>query len=281
MTVSISDEKLSFQAAAHNVQYDSAGSGLPLIFVHGGAGSAKQWKRLFEHFRCTRHVFAYDLIGCGMSRPIDGTAVRCESFTYAHDVEVLCAAIDLLGGTADVVAHSGGSLGALLAALERPAAIRTLTVFEPVLFHLLRDADDPAYQPVRDHALAYRELFERHSAGAAMEAFVDLWNGPGAWQRLPDLVRDSMLSGARRLCCEWDLLLRGATPLTLDDLARLRTPVLYLCGDQTIAPVKRITEIAQAHLPNCRPVTVHGATHMAPFTHAAQVIADLEAHLAG
>jgi pimeloyl-ACP methyl ester carboxylesterase len=271
----------SFQAAGHNVHYDSAGSGLPLIFIHGSAGSAKQWKRLFEHFRQTRHVFAYDLIGCGMSRAVDvASPLSCERFTYAHDAQVLCAAIDLLGGHADVVAHSGGALGALLTALERPAAIRTLTVFEPVMFHLLRDADDPAFEPIRDHAVAYCDLFERHGPAAAMEAFVDLWNGPGAWQRLSGPIHNAMLSGASRLYCEWDRMLRGATPLTASDLARLRTPVLYVCGDRTIAPVKRITEIAQAHLPNCRPVTVQGATHMAPFTHAAQVIGDLEAHLA-
>src|ERR1044071_9240101 len=139
MTVSIGSEGVMerFQAAAHHVHCRSAGSGRPLIFVHGGAGSAKQWKRLFEHFRRSRHVFAYDLIGCGMSRPIDAGPLGCESFTYAHDAEVLCAAIDLLGGQADVVAHSGGALGALQAALERPDAIRTLTVFEPVLFQLL------------------------------------------------------------------------------------------------------------------------------------------------
>jgi pimeloyl-ACP methyl ester carboxylesterase len=284
MTSSISNEKLaddSFQAAAHHVHFDSAGSGLPLIFVHGDAGSAKQWKRLFEHFRPTRHVFAYDLIGCGLSRPIDaGMSLRCESSIYAHDAEVLLAAIDRLGGHADVVAHSGGSLGALLAALERPGAIRTLTLFEPVLFDLLREAADPELQPVLDHARTYRELFEHHGAAAAMAAFVEFWNGPGTWQRLPDLVRDAMLSGADRLYCEWGLLLSGASGPTRADLARLFTPVLYLCGDRTIAPVKRITEIAQAALPSCRAVTVQGATHMAPFTHAAQVIGDLEAHLA-
>lgn len=271
----------TFKAVAHDVYYDSAGSGLPLIFVHGGAGSAKQWKRMFEHFSRTRHVLAYDLIGCGMSRPVDADRpVSYEGFTYSHDAEVLSAAIDLLGGQADVIAHSGGSLGALQAALERPQAIRTLTVFEPVLFQLLRDTDDPAFLPIRDHALAYRALFERHGDAAAMEAFVDLWNGAGAWQRMPDRVRDSMQCGASRLYHEWGLMLRGDPGLTLDDLARLRAPVLYFCGDQTIAPVKRIAEIAQSHLPNCRAVTVQGASHMAPFTHAAHVLGDVEAHIA-
>src|SRR5689334_10809201 len=200
MTVSIGSEGVmeSFQAAAHHVHCRSAGSGRPLIFVHGGAGSAKQWKRLFEHFRRTRLVFAYDLIGCGMSHPIGATLPgRSETFTYTLDVEVLRTAIDLLGGEADVVAHSGGSLGALLAALERPEAIRTLTVFEPVLFHLLRDTGDPAFLAIRDHALEYRERFERHGPASAMEAFVDLWNGAGAWQQLSEPVRDSMLCGAR------------------------------------------------------------------------------------
>ena len=277
----------SFMVDGTAVGYETAGSGTPLLFVHGSAGSGKQWKRLYEHFSRTRQVFAYDLIGCGANRPLyveafhgDGAADE-RSFRYEDDARALLAAIDRFEEPADVIAHSAGATGALLAALERPAAIRSLTLFEPVPFVLLRDSGDPAFEPVRAIALEYRWLFERRGPVAALVAFVEFWNGEGAWQRLSTAARQSMLVGANRLYLEWGIILYGRSYLHADDLARLRQPVLYFCGARSIEPVKRLAEIAMQRLPYGRAVTVPGAGHMAPFTHATDVAAEIEAHLCG
>ena len=52
------------------VHYLTAGSGRPLVFVHGSGGSARQWKHYLQHFSRTRRVMAYDLIGCGANAPL-------------------------------------------------------------------------------------------------------------------------------------------------------------------------------------------------------------------
>lgn len=278
----------NFEVDGRMLNYQSAGSGAPLVFVHGSAGGAKQWKRLYEHFVRTRHVFAYDLIGCGSNRPLfidafhgDLPETDDRHFSFEDDARALKAAIDRFDQPVDVIAHSVGGIGALLAALDRPEAIRTLTLFEPVLFMLLRDSGDSAFEPVRDIATRYRLLFARKGPRAAMEAFVDFWNGAGSWERLKEPVRHSMLSGANRLYLEWGLVLYARADVRLYDLPRLRQPVLYFSGGQTIAPVKRLTDIAVARIPTVQAVTVLSAGHMAPFTHAAQVIPDIEEHLNG
>jgi pimeloyl-ACP methyl ester carboxylesterase len=263
-----------FHVGDREVPFLSAGSGAPLVLVHGSAGSARQWKRLLAHFAPSRHVFAYDLPGCGGTRPL------AERPGIAGDVLTLLAAVDRLGQPVDVVAHSAGAVGVLRAALERPGAFRTLTLFEPVLFNLLRDSGDPAYAPVAAHATAYRRLFDDEGPAAAMGAFVDFWNGPGTWTEMPEPVRASMVSSARRLYHEWGGLLAGKGALSAADLTRVALPVLYFCGEETIAPVKRIADIAAALLPRCELVSVPGATHMAPFTHAGVVAPRIEAHLA-
>jgi len=277
-----------FYSDGRTVHFQTTGAGAPLLFVHGSAGGARQWRRLYEHFARTRQVFAYDLIGCGNNRPLfidgfhgDRPEIDDRHFSFADDARVLNAVIDRFDEPVDVIAHSIGGIGTLLAALDRPTGIRTLTLFEPVLFTLLRDSGDPAFESVRDIATRYRFLFEHKGPRNAMEAFVDFWNGAGSWQRLQEPVQQSMLAGANRLYLEWGLILYARSFVRLHDLSRLRPPVLHVSGWQTIAAVKRLTDIAVARIPNVRAVTLLGAGHMAPFTHAAQVIPDIEEHLNG
>lgn len=276
----------SFEVDGRSLNYQAAGSGTPLVFVHGSAGGARQWKHLYEQFARTRRVFAYDLIGCGANRPLfvdafhgDLRGIDDRRFSFEDDARALGAAIDRFDGPTHVIAHSVGGVGAVLAALDRPEAIRSLTLFEPVPFTLLRDAGDPAFEPVRAIATQYRFLFERRGPRAAMEAFVDFWNGAGSWVRLPESVQRSMLTGANRLYLEWGLVLYARADIRLYDLARLRQPVLYFCGWETIAPVKRLTDIVVARIANCRAVTVLGAGHMVPFSHAHDVLSEIEEHL--
>jgi pimeloyl-ACP methyl ester carboxylesterase len=278
----------TFDVAGRTLHYLTAGSGAPLVFVHGSGGSGRQWKHHYQHFSRTQRVMAYDLIGCGANQPLaipsmadDMPEAEARLFSYEDDAAALLTAIEHVGGSADVVAHSAGGVGAILAALERPAAFRTLTLFEPVLLSLLRDAQDPTFDAIRDVALSYRLLYRSSGPGAAMGSFVDFWNGAGTWQQLPEPVRQSMVVGAGRLYLEWGIVLDRAPVLRATDLARLAQPVLYFCGAHTTEPMKQVTDIVLAHLRECRFVEVAGANHMAPFTHAAHVAPDIEAHLDG
>jgi pimeloyl-ACP methyl ester carboxylesterase len=276
----------SFEVDGKQVHYQTAGSGAPLVFVHGSGGSARQWKHLYQHFSRTRRVVAYDLIGCGANQPIsvewdqsDQLAAEAKLFSFEDDARALLAMIETIGQPVDVIAHSIGGVGTILAALSSPAAVRTLTLFEPVLLSLLRDENHPAFEPIRDIALKYRLLFQSQGSRAAMAAFVDFWNGRGSWQVLPEPVQQSMLVGANRLYLEWGILLYGRSFVSADDLARLDQQILYFCGERTIEPMKRLTEIMLSRLSNCHFVTVPGANHMAPFTHAAGVAGEIEAHI--
>lgn len=275
------------QVDGYRLNTISAGSGAPLLFVHGSAGGARQWKAMYEHFAATRRVIAYDLVGCGRNEPLpitppsgagDGASPAPRPL-YEEDTRAVLAAIRAAGAPADVIAHSGGCLGVVLAALQEPEAIRSLTLFEPVLFVLLRDAGDPAFEPVRHIATEYRIQYECNGPASAMQVFVDFWNGPGCWQRLPRPVQTSMLAGASRLYVEWTIALHGQSYLRLSDLRKIRQPLIQFCGTETIGPAKRLTEMTSGQWPRGRLVTVATAGHMLPFTHAPQVIPIVQAHL--
>lgn len=162
----------TFEVEGRTLHYLAAGSGRPLMFVHGSDGSARQWRHHCQHVDRTRRVMAYDLIGCGANRPVPippefGATRQAEAKLFSYeDAAALLAAVEHVGAPADVVAHSVGGVGAILAALARPAAIRTLTLFEPVLFSLLGDVHHPAFDGILSLASSCGQLLDRFSGPA-------------------------------------------------------------------------------------------------------------------
>src|SRR5881392_3327930 len=103
----------AFEINGAKVHYQTDGAGAPLVFVHGSAGGAKQWKRLYEHFAKTRQVFAFDLIGCGMNEPVsvlnfgdDQCTAETQRSVFEYDARVLSAVLDRIEQPVDVIAHS-------------------------------------------------------------------------------------------------------------------------------------------------------------------------------
>lgn len=113
-------------------RYWHAGSGPPLLLIHGFMGYAFSWrfnvKPLSEHFS----VYAPDLPGCGFSQrthaacTISGDAERLLRFMDGHGIE-----------QADIVGSSRGGglaivLGALLARQDMLHRIRRLVLVSPI-----------------------------------------------------------------------------------------------------------------------------------------------------
>jgi pimeloyl-ACP methyl ester carboxylesterase len=93
------------------VAYDRAGSGEPLVLLHGLGGSRRIWAPVFERLAAERDVLAADLPGFGESPPLpEGTPATAARL--GHSVAALC---DELGLSRPHFA--GNSLGAW-AALE-------------------------------------------------------------------------------------------------------------------------------------------------------------------
>ena len=107
-----------------------------------------------------------------------------------------------------------------------------------------------------------------------MASFVDVWaRKDGTWRNLPEPVKEMMKIGSNRLYYEW-LGIWDENP-TRQDLADLNFPVLLFMGSDTIHSMRRVCEIVQAELPDCRYVAIEGAGHMAPFTHFKTALPEL------
>jgi pimeloyl-ACP methyl ester carboxylesterase len=120
--------------------------GPEVLLVHGGASPARTWSAL-EPLRDRWRLVTVHRRGFPPSPPPPEGG---QDFDLdATDL------LSLLDGRPHVVAHSYGALGAVIAAARRPAQVRSLTLIEPPLFHLIPDDSElQRFRRIGDECLA-------------------------------------------------------------------------------------------------------------------------------
>ena len=237
------------------------------LLIHSGGLTSRQWRKLAQQLAPTHDVLAPDLIGYG-----DPPWPPGKPFHFALDVERLAGMLDR---PAAVVGHSYGGLLALQLALAHPGLVRALALYEPVAFGVLGPEDADA----RD-ALAL-PAYHADAAGvdeAWLTAFVDWWNGPGAWSALAEPNRAGFRAVAWKVYQEVASLIADTT-----DRARygaITVPTLVLGGAATPLTERRTLERLAEALPRARLELFPGMGHMGPITHADVVNTAIAAHLA-
>jgi 4,5:9,10-diseco-3-hydroxy-5,9,17-trioxoandrosta-1(10),2-diene-4-oate hydrolase len=110
-----------------NIQYLEAGSGSPLLLLHGHEQSATSWRWVIPALAHTHRVLALSLPGTGESDRAVGDHAPGNDMT-----PFIAAFLDTLGiePPLDVVGHSAGGAIALRLALADPGRIRTLTLVD-------------------------------------------------------------------------------------------------------------------------------------------------------
>jgi pimeloyl-ACP methyl ester carboxylesterase len=254
--------------------YREAGAGEPIVFLHCSSASSGAWvpvmNQLGRHYR----VLAPDLLGYGRSAPWP----RDMPLASDGELGVLEALLDVAGRPVHLVGHSYGGTVALSAARRFSRRVASLTLIEPVAFHLLRSADEP------DGWREITALAERHLAlvgegrdAAAAETFVTYWTGPKAWQQMPDSARDGAIRSAAKVAAEW--LLMFAAEDDLDEVAGIEAPTLLVSGGRTRTPARRVVEILRQALPHARHHEIADAGHMSPLTHPAYIADAIQRHV--
>lgn len=250
-----------------------------VICLHSSASSPRQWSALAQSLGSAYRVGTPALIGYGdapdwhYQRPLslDDEASRIEAL-----IEPEPEGVHLVG-------HSFGGAVALRLALRNPERVRSLALYEPVLFSLLNEeaADRPGPPPAMAEVNAVRigirrSLYSGRGTFAA-RLFVDYWSGPGAWDALDLRRREAIRDRMRKVDAEFDAV--NCNQIKLDELRRIDVPVLLLRGEHTRRPARRIAELLASAIPDVTGEEVPGAGHMGPLTHAGGVNARIGEHL--
>jgi 4,5:9,10-diseco-3-hydroxy-5,9,17-trioxoandrosta-1(10),2-diene-4-oate hydrolase len=109
------------------IHYQRAGSGRPLLLLHGIVGSARNWRQNISFLSDSSSVYAVDLFNMGESERIPGLDAGLEA-----TADRLAAYMDALGlAEADIAGHSHGGAVAIMFAARHPNRVRSLILFAP------------------------------------------------------------------------------------------------------------------------------------------------------
>jgi 4,5:9,10-diseco-3-hydroxy-5,9,17-trioxoandrosta-1(10),2-diene-4-oate hydrolase len=120
-------EEAFVDVAGARVHFLHAGTGEPMLLIHGLVGSSANWRNNIEALAQHASVYAIDLLNMGKSQRVVGLNAGLRAI--ANRVTRVMDALDL--AEADIVAHSHGGAVALMLAALHPKRVRRLILFAP------------------------------------------------------------------------------------------------------------------------------------------------------
>ncbi len=244
----------------------SAGSGPPLLLVHGGMTSSARWEPAWPFLTAHHEVSAMDRRGRGNSGDQ-------EAYSLEREYEDVIAVADELaqrhGHPVDVFGHSIGAV-CVLGAAAAGAPFRRIVLYEP-----------PGPQTVpHDWVERATAMVAAGEHGRAMASFlievIGLTPATVATLRDSPAAEDSLGIVSATLTREAQAL----STLDLDRLAqRVAPPVLLLLGTESPGWAGTITHQLAGSLPDPIVVYLDGSGHEGVDTHAQRVSAEITAFL--
>jgi pimeloyl-ACP methyl ester carboxylesterase len=237
------------------IGFERRGEGPPLIAVHGGVADHTRWLPVADALAESHTLILLDRRGRGLS------ADEAEAdYGLRLEVEDLDAVIAAVGGSARVLAHSYGGLVTLEALVSGSAIVRAV-IYEPAFDTpgqetfpptILARVDELIAAGRREEAL---ELFFREVVGADDAMLASLKETP-VWAARVAAVQTITREG---------IVVRdvGFDP---GRFAELDTPVRFLTGSESPAPLRASTRAAHAAMPSSELVELGGQGHAAMDT---------------
>ena len=256
------------------------GMGDTVICLHSSTGSHAQWRGLAEALvdRCT--LITPNLHGHGGS-PAWPSGAANNLHVDAHAVSALLPGTrnGVMQQGVHLVGHSYGGAVALQIALRHPRWVKSLTLYEPVPFGVIRQhsPQDAALGEIEHIAQSVEGLVRYGDLEGAARIFVAYWGGAAAWEAMAVAQRVAVAARISTVPRHFDALFGANWSPRL--LACLTMPVMLMQGSATRAPARRVAELLAESLPQMQRIELAGAGHLGPMTHAPQVAAAMLRHL--
>jgi flavin reductase (DIM6/NTAB) family NADH-FMN oxidoreductase RutF/pimeloyl-ACP methyl ester carboxylesterase len=228
-----------------------AGSGEPLLLIHGVGMNAEAWGPQIEAFSKTHRVIALDMLGHGSS------AMPPEDATLDDYVQQARRLLDDLGiSAANVLGHSMGGLVAMGLAIAKPQRVKRLAVLNSVFERTdaaraaveARAAEIASGAPLDDTAALERWFGRDHPAlREATRAWLATTNRQG-------------YATAYRIFATADRLFSGS-------LYGILCPALFATGSDDPNSTPAMAEAMARGAPRATSAVIEGARHAMTMTH--------------
>jgi pimeloyl-ACP methyl ester carboxylesterase len=222
--------------------------------------SKLQWYQLMRSLSQDHLTIAIDFYGFGGS-PFPNNP---DTFSLSDEITLMESLLENVipaDETFHLVGHSYGGAVGLRFCYKAEERVRSLTLFEPVAFHLLPKTSE-------ELAIVYQQqeivtnYIDQGKYAAAAEFFIDYYNGTGTFTGYPKEMQDILCQGVKKLPLGFQALVKE--PLSLEDYSNINIPVCVIIGRQSPISSRRVAELLPDYLPNCRFHGVNGG-HMVPL----------------
>ncbi|GIE88648.1 alpha/beta fold hydrolase [Actinoplanes regularis] len=258
------DEELIRSADGTRLVVRRAGTGDPVVLLHGSGGGLHSWAPVVERLAGSYELWMPARRGYGPSDAPPGRK------SFKDEVADLVAVMQAVERPLHLVGGSYGATLALHVAAAEPDRLRSLAVFEPPLF-----AAGQSLRPLLDR---YRAAFERDDAAEMFTVLNEVTRVPpavvaafqaAAGDRRPDPVE------ARRSALGWlhDLEALADDGTDVSRWSSITVPTLVMRGADTWEPMPATMAALTRALPAARRVVWPGQSHFATMT-APDLVAD-------
>jgi non-heme chloroperoxidase len=257
-------------SAPIDLYYEDHGAGQPVVLIHGFPFNTASWEKQTAALLAAGYrTIAYDRRGFGNSSQ---PAAGYDYDTFAADLDTLMNELDLRDAV--LVGHSMGT-GEVVRYLGTYGSNRVnrAVLLSPLAPFLLKTADNPEGVD--------RSLFDGFQQAIIADRFAYLTqfcdNFFSYQENRGKLVSEEAYQA------HWQIGARASALATLQcvdawltdfrgDLPRIDVPTLIAQGDQDqVLPFEATGKRLQPMLPNSRLITLKGAPHGIPWTHADDV----------
>jgi pimeloyl-ACP methyl ester carboxylesterase len=238
----------------HPIAYAEAGSGPPLVMIHGTLGDQRSWTAQMAPFGERFRAIALSLRHCW-----PGTWEAGGDFTIARHTADVAGFISALGeGPVRLVGHSRGGHIAFRVAQHHPDLVRDLVLLEPG-----GDLDGSlgGAPPAGRQGAAFARAAALIAEGKVEEGLTvvaEHTGGPGAWEKRSEARRAVNRANAATLLGQVNEQRR---PYARAEAEGIRIRTLLVGGDQSQPQFGRILDALEGAMPNATRVTVARAAH--------------------
>jgi pimeloyl-ACP methyl ester carboxylesterase len=243
--------------------YSEAGSGAPIVFIHGAAGDYRIWDAQMKALSAKYHVIAISLryhVPYEWPKKLKSTA----DYNLAnHTADVTEALQSLKLGPVVLVGHSyGGNIAARIAAAH-PELVRSLVLVEPFVPELL--PNDAQGQSIRANI---EQLTQKVVAAAGagddektLRTFTDNALGAGSFDKLPELTQSVMLDNARTVPLLFTTGLPTGTGFGCANVGAFKNKTALVVGEQSPTYFHVMADSYARCAAGAQQVAIPGAAH--------------------
>lgn len=244
------------------------------LFLHSTGAFPSMWRHLPERITSETQVLRPANLGYAPNPAI----ARSEAIGFEEDVQHHLSRLPA-EGLIDLYGHSYGGLLALRLLAELGPRVRSIFLFEPVMFgELMRapDADPKALEASR--ALGTWQLsFTPETGGneAWLQHFIDYWNRPGTWERSPSELKDALRKVGWKMYNEVQSVMRHDHVWQIPRLPKQSTLVM---GERSPYEARSMVLLLKQRNPEAVLVDLEKGSHMSAVTDPERMKMLLEGH---